>query len=127
MIIKNEIELHQESVDYAKRVLGGYLEVQHLEEVLNNPILHIYPIEDTHDKDGNLDGYIDALFCNIHIYDTENRRVLKRSKLYDGIIPQGNLSISQIKIFKDLSTMIVLHGKHRVNGCFQAFEISKLD
>jgi hypothetical protein len=125
MIIKNEIELHQKSVEYIKETLGQYTEVDSLDTV-ENPIIHIYPIKDTYDKDGELDGYIDALFFEAHIYDTKNMKVCKSKKLHDGIMPFADLFIPQIKVFKDLSTMIVLHGKYNI-GRYTAMSIGKVN
>lgn len=129
MIVKNEVELHQESVKYIREVLGMYTEIDRLDDTkhFKNPIIHIYPIKDTYDVNGELRGYIDSIFFNLHFYDTENKTVWKSKRSHDAIIPfMANANFSQIKIFKDLSTLIALSGNYRVNGSFQAFEIEKV-
>lgn len=129
MIVKNEVELHQESVKYIKEVLGMYTEIDRLDDTkhFKNPIIHIYPMQDTYDVNGELRGYIDAIFFNLHLYDTENKTVWKSKRPHDAIIPfMRNATFSQIKIFKDLSTLIALDGVYRVNGSFQAFEVEKI-
>ncbi|MED3562382.1 hypothetical protein [Bacillus xiapuensis] len=123
MIVKNEVELHQNSVDYVKEVFSMYTEVYDLNKHIKNPIIHIYPVEDTYDQNGELNGYIDALFFKMNIYDTENMTVYKSEKLHDGILPFDNLHVSQIKIFKDLSTMIVLRGKYTITDNHLAVDI----
>lgn len=123
MIIKNEIELHQNSVDYVKETFSRYIEVYDLSKRIKNPIIHIYPVEDTFDKDGSLNGYTDALFFKIHVYDTENMTVYKGEKLHDGILPFKNINVSQIKIFKDLSTMLVLRGNYHIFVNHQSVDI----
>lgn len=114
MIITNEVALHQNSVNYAKETFEQYTEVDSMRYV-ENPIIHMYPKEDTYEENGELNGYIDALFFEAHIYDTKNMTVWKSKKLHDGIMPYADLNVSQIKVFKDLSTMIVLHGKYQIS------------
>lgn len=123
MIVKNEVELHQNSVDYVKETFSMYTEVFDLNKGLKNPIIHIYPVEDTYNQDGELNGYIDALFFRIDVYDTQNMTVYKGTKLHDGILPFKDLNVSQIKVFKDLSTMIVLRGKYTVSVNHTAVDI----
>lgn len=114
MIIKNEVNLHDKSIEYIKEALGQYSEVEHM-SIVENPIIHLYPKKDTYTEDGELAGYIDSLFFEAHIYNTKNMTVWKSSDLHDGIIPFEDLNVSQIKVFKDLSTMIVLRGRYRVS------------
>jgi len=122
--ITNSFIIHQKSVDYMDDVFGKYVQDQHFERYIQNPIIHLYPTKDTYDQDGNLNGYIDALFMDIHIYDTINmKKYLLKNK--DGIFGDNNLTVSQIKAFKDGSTMIVLRGRYELfNG--QAIHIMKL-
>lgn len=124
MIIKNEIEIHDKSVEYLKDIFSRYKEIYELNKNINNPIIHMYPVEDTHDEDGDLNGYIDALFFKLHIYDPENGTVYKGNRYHDGILPFKELNISQIKIFKDLSTMIVLRGRYNISVSFAAVDIN---
>lgn len=114
MIIKNEINLHEKSIDYIKESLGQYSEVDNM-SIVENPIIHLYPKKDTYTEDGELTGFIDSLFFEAHIYNTKNMTVWKSCKLHDGIIPFDDINVSQIKVFKDLSTMIVLRGKYNVS------------
>ncbi|WP_133065299.1 hypothetical protein [Virgibacillus profundi] len=92
-----------------------YTEIYQISEQIKNPIMHMYPIKDTYDPDGGLSGYIDALFFKMNVYDTENMTVYKDENLHDGILPFKELNVSQIKIFKDLSTMIVLRGEYAIS------------
>lgn len=123
MIIKNEVELHQDSIDYVKEVFSRYEEVDSLNKIIHDPIVHMYPVEDTYDTNGNLDGYIDAVFFRVNIYDTTNMTVYKGIRLHDAIMPFEKLRINQIKIFKDLSTMIVLRGDYQISLSFAAIDI----
>ncbi|ALS22146.1 hypothetical protein [Paenibacillus naphthalenovorans] len=125
MLINNQIELHQKSVDYVKEVFSKYIEVEQLDSIVTNPIIHIYPKKDTYEQDGKLNGYIDALFSEFHVYDTEKKTVWKSKRLHDGICPYEDLYVNQIKIFKDLSTMISLKGKYIVSGSYTTFDIYK--
>jgi hypothetical protein len=124
--VKNEIEIHEKSVEYIRETLSNYTEVYELDKNIKNPIIHMYPVEDTIDEEGNLNGYIDALFFRIHIYDPEKGTVYKGNKLHDGIVPFENLHISQIKIFKDLSTLICLNGIYNISVSFAAVDITKV-
>lgn len=122
-MVKNEVELHQESINYIHSTFSLYNEVNQLDVSITNPIIHIYPVKDTYDKEGELSGYVDALFFRVDIYDTENSTVCKGKKLHDAIIPFEELRVKQIKIFKDLSTMIVLKGSFQISINFAAIDI----
>lgn len=126
MLIKNEIELHSNSVQHMKETFAMYERSEDLDQVLENPIIHIYPKEDTYDSDGELNGFIDAIQFVVDIYDTNNKKVKKGTRLHDAIIPQTDWKVSQLKIFKDLSTMIVLIGKYEF-AFFQALEINRVN
>ncbi|PHA03034.1 hypothetical protein COE51_01440 [Bacillus pseudomycoides] len=126
MIVKNEVELHENSVEYLREVFTIYTEVDSLSRAVKNPIIHIYPEEDTYDEQGNLNGYIDSLFMTVCIYDTDKMTVYKSKNLHDGIMPFGMLNVSKIRIFKDLSTMIVLRGTYRINTSFAAIDIEEI-
>ncbi|MFC8686031.1 hypothetical protein [Brevibacillus porteri] len=113
MKITNEIDLHEKSLDYLNSVFTQYTEIDRLPEIIKNPIIHMYPKKDTYNYDGELDGYIDALFFELCIYDTDEMTVWKSKRLHDAIIPAcKHIEIGQIKAFKDLSTMIVLNGHY---------------
>ena len=102
-----KVQIEQESVDYLQEVFKDYKEVDKpLYEIKERCIIHIYPKKDTYDEDGELYGYCDAIFCDIHIYDCENQLVYK-TKYHDSVyldVPNGT------KIFKDLSTMLTIDG-----------------
>lgn len=124
MIVKTEIEIHKNSIDYVKRTFEQYEVVDKLNKILVDPIIHMYPKEDTFDSEGNLNGYTDALFFEADIYDVERMVVCKGKRLHDGILAFGsNISFSQLKIFKDLSTMIVLNGSYTIGVSHQAIDI----
>ena len=125
MIVKNEVELHQKSVSCINNTFSMYVEVDKLKEVVTNPILHMYPTEDTYSEDGELNGYADAIFFRLDVYDTSSRTIWKSKRVYDGVMSFGDLNVSQLKIFKDLSTMICLKGEYKVSGSCQAFDIHK--
>lgn len=111
-VVKNEVELHQNSVEYVLDTLSMYKEVDQFDEYINDPIIHLYPVADTYSQDGILEGFSDALFFKMDVYDTKMLTTRKGVKLHDGILPSPEVSFSQIKIFKDMSTMIVLRGKY---------------
>jgi hypothetical protein len=123
MIIKNEVKLHQNSIDYAKKTFGMYQLTDELDSSIKDPILHMYPVEDTYDEEGDLIGYSDALFFRIDVYNTQNMTVYKGNKLHDGILPFRDINVSQLKIFKDLSTMVVLKGDYVISVSHQAVDI----
>lgn len=124
MRILNDIDLHQESVDYLSKVFKEYREIEAIPDTIKDPIIHIYPKKDTYESDGELNGYTDALFSEIHIYEPHNMTVWKSRRLHDAINSFEDLTVKQIKIFKDLSTMITLSGRYRVSS-FTALELRK--
>lgn len=125
MIINNEVELHEYSVSYMKRVFMQYKEIETLPSLVENPILHLYPVKDTYELDGELNGYSDSLFFNLNVYDPVNMVSWKSKQLHDGIIPFSEIMVQQIKIFKDLSTMISLSGSYKLSQ-MQGFSIGRL-
>lgn len=127
MIIKNELELHQESVNYIHKTFSLYKEVNHLNQSISNPIIHMYPVKDTYDKEGELSGYADALFFRVDVYDIENSTVYKGKKLHDAIMPFEELRVKQVKIFKDLSTMIALLGTFHISVSFASIDIEPVN
>ncbi|WP_339193763.1 hypothetical protein MKY95_18685 [Paenibacillus sp. FSL P4-0176] len=126
MIVKNEVVLHEHSVSYMKRVFMQYSEIETLPSLVENPILHLYPVKDTYELNGELNGYNDSLFFNLNVYDPVNRVSWKSKQLHDGIIPFSEVMVQQIKIFKDLSTMVSLSGSYRLSQ-MQGFSIGRLD
>ncbi|WP_340032675.1 hypothetical protein NSQ20_12505 [Paenibacillus sp. FSL K6-1122] len=125
MIVKNEINIHENSVNYMNRVFMQYKEIETLPSVVDNPIIHLYPVKDTYEENGELNGYSDALYFHLHVYDPISMTSWKSKQLHDGIIPFSEVMVQQIKIFKDLSTMISLSGSYRMSQ-MQGFSIGRL-
>ena len=102
-----KVQIEQESVDYLQEVFKEYKEVDKpLYEIKRRCIIHIYPKKDTYEEDGELYGYCDALLCDIHIYDCDNKLFYKTQN-HDSVyldVPSGT------RIFKDLSTMLIIDG-----------------
>jgi hypothetical protein len=127
MIIKNEVKLHQESIDYVKKTLGQYKLVEKLEDEINNPIIHMYPVVDAYEEDGELNRSTDSIFFRVDIYDTIKMTVYKGKRLHDQVMPFSDINVSQIKIFKDLSTLLSFYGKYTVSEDLQSVSVySKL-
>jgi len=121
--IKQEIEITQQSEDYIKEVLSWYTETtKQPKPFKGRTIIHIYPKEDTIEPNGNLKGFIDTFMSNVHIYNTVDKTVYK-------INNKDNVEVNvpcQVKIFKDLSTIIVIDKPIRF-GWFQSLEINHAD
>lgn len=102
--MKIEVPLYKESEKYIKETFSRYTESKKLpfSLTLDNCIIHMYPHSDTYDDNGELNGYVDALFFRAHIYDVKNGVVYK-SEIHDAIFTEANC---QIKYFKDMSTMV---------------------
>ncbi|WP_336763471.1 hypothetical protein [Paenibacillus sp. USHLN196] len=126
MIVKNEIKIHENSVNYMKRVFMQYKEIETLPNVVENPIIHLYPVKDTYETNGELNGYNDALFFQLHVYDPVGMVSWKSKQLHDGIIPFSEVMIQQIKIFKDLSTLVSLSGSYKMSQ-MQGFSIGRVN
>lgn len=98
------IKLHKESEQLIKDTFSRYTEVNKYVPSAGATIIHMYPVEDTKNPEtGELNGYIDALLCDVHVYDIERKTVYK-TKNKDGmdfLYLHGN-----VKIFKDGSTMV---------------------
>lgn len=117
--MKIEIPITQQSEEFIRKTFKGYKEIEKIPDVINGRcIIHMYPYRDTVEEDGSLSGYIDAMFCELHIYDCNNSTVFK-TKHIDALIIN---TISSIKIFKDLSTMVVIDGGVELHSS-QAFEV----
>jgi hypothetical protein len=63
-LLKNEVELHQNSVNYVKEIFSMYTEVFDLNKGLKNPIVHIYPVEDTYDQSGDFERLLLMLYSS---------------------------------------------------------------
>jgi hypothetical protein len=104
--MKTEVDITQHGMDYIRKTLSQYLETNKIPESnIGRTIIHMYPVEDTYTKDGELNGYMDAIFCNYHIYNINDMTVFKTQRLHDAL----HLKVPcEVKVFKDLSTMIVI-------------------
>jgi len=120
--MKIEIQTSQISEQYIKDTFSQYTEVYQMPKLIKGRcIFHMYPYQDTTNEDGSLVGYNDAMLFNLHIYDIENMNVWKTSN-------KDSLDIDvpcKIRIFKDLSTMVVIDGGVELHS-FQAFEVCKI-
>jgi hypothetical protein len=106
-----KIPIHEESQEYLQRVFNDYEEVDRLFE-LNDPIIHIYPKQDTYNENGELNGYIDSLFAEYHFYDTVSKTVYKSKRLHDGLWFGRDVNPRYIRIFKDGSTLLAFKGRY---------------
>ncbi|MEM4994831.1 hypothetical protein WKH56_19915 [Priestia sp. SB1] len=107
MKINMEVDLTVENLDYIEKVFSQYDEsTEEINEIKGRAIIHMYPKSDTHNKNGSLDGFIDALFFEAHIYDVDNNRVYRTGATKDEI--QIDVE-SRVRFFKDLSTMIIIN------------------
>jgi hypothetical protein len=125
--MKIEVPISKWSEQYIKDTFAMYTETDKLEPMEKNCIIHIYPYEDTvrDEKAEELVGFIDVMNCDLAIYDLTRKTVYKTHR-HDAvnIRPDVDLSV-QIRVFKDLSTMIILHSyKKKIDFWnFQAFEV----
>lgn len=115
--MKDNIELHPISIDYIKNTLGQYAEESfpYGEELwVEDPIIHLYATHDTRNKNGELIGFNDSLFCDVIIYDKHNYKKYKLTNK-DGL-DLLSTSVRAVRIFKDGSTMTVFYGKHLIHS-----------
>lgn len=116
--MSDSIKLHDMSVEYLKSVFKGYHErvvdsSSFSSYTIDEPIIHLYADSDTYAEDGQLNGYVDSLFFNAHVYDPIRMVVYDRGK-FDGLETWA-ADVNYVRIFKDGSTMISLKGKHIFN------------
>lgn len=106
------IPIHKDSQEYIEETFCQYEEIKPMDEI-EDPIIHMYAKEDTRDVvTGDLNGYTDSLFCEYHYYDTKNMKVYK-SSMHDALFIGDGVQLSNIKVFKDGSTLIHLRkGKY---------------
>lgn len=113
MNIVHNIQLQEKSIDYLNKVFDQYTEVEFSSsKIIQSPIVHMYPTEDTRRDDGELSGYVDAMLFTLKIYDTQDKVFMETHNkdaldLYD-----DNIKIRKIKIFKDGSTMVQFNGDY---------------
>ncbi|WJV20793.1 hypothetical protein QU593_10285 [Rossellomorea marisflavi] len=102
------IPIHQNGVDYVRETFDRYEETTELYNI-KDPIIHMYAKEDTADlTSGELRGYSDALFCEYYVYDIYNSKVIKMKGYHDALFFGEDVSVSNVKVFKDGSTLIQL-------------------
>lgn len=112
MIIKRQIHLNKKSRHYLNE-LEKYEEVDTLPSVLyGRTIFHIYPKRDTLNR-GISRGFEDAIESKVAIYNSqENKNTKYKSKrLHDEVASNAPV---RIRIFKDLSTMLIIDVPIRV-------------
>jgi hypothetical protein len=126
--MKIEVPITKFSEEYIIATLGQYKEISELEPISGRCIIHMYPKHDTvkDDNGDDLRGYLDAMNCDLHIYDV-NKMTVYKTEYHDAIsLYDTNLSI-MVKVFKDLSTMIILDIRDKTKkikfGNFQAFDV----
>jgi len=103
-----DVPLSKDSKQYIEDTFKAYEEVdEKLTQLNGKTIIHLYPVEDTMmDGIDNIKGFIDALFCEVHVYDVTNRKVYKGGYC-DGVSIR-DINSHSLRIFKDLSTMIII-------------------
>ena len=112
------MEITKKSQQYLDEIFLDYVEVNSLpKELYGRTILHLYPVRDT-DNGKELDGFVDALFFDLHIYNCETMTVYK-TDCKDQIridVPCAT------RIFKDGSTMIIIDSPVAIH-LFQSVDI----
>lgn len=123
MEIVHNIKLSKDSLEYLNEVFTSYKKVDYdTSRVFKNPLVHLYPTEDTITEDGELNGYRDALFVTIRIYDVE-KDIYMEIKNRDGLdFYNDRINIRQIRVFKDGSTLVMLKGSYQF-GSTQSIDI----
>lgn len=105
MIIKNEINITEESEYKLRELFSRYKETEEQPEVINDwCVIHLYPKEDTINENGETNGYCDALFFDIHVFNCDNKTVYKARGWYDAIHVEKKC---ELRLFKDMSTMLI--------------------
>lgn len=109
--------------EYLRDVFSPYTEIDKMPEYIEGRcIIHMYPVEDSYDKDGNLRSYCDAYLCHVHIYDVQNLTVFKTIRRHDEIDIEVPCCV---RVFKDLSTMVVIRkGGVRLSGAGNTLFVS---
>ncbi|MDT0160423.1 hypothetical protein [Bacillus sp. AG4(2022)] len=102
------IPIHKNSRQYIIDTLGSYEAVDSM-KLIENPIIHMYAKEDTLDLEtGELNGYTDSLFSEYHFYDTKAMKVFRSKRFHDAIYFDSDVHVSNVKLFKDGSTLVQL-------------------
>ena len=127
MEITHNIKLQNESLEYLSKVFNKYTEVEFTtSRIYESPVIHLYPTHDTYGDDGELNGYLDKLFCTIKIYDTINDvfSIVKSKDALDTY--HKDVKVYNIGYFKDGSVIIDLTGNYKF-GSYQALEVIRVD
>jgi len=121
--MKMEVELSKKSQEYIDFLTENYTQIFECpKQITGSTLIHIYPMKDTlNDESEDSSGFEDALNCEIHIYDKDNRTVFV-TKTHDQIEVEVPCNI---RIFKDLSTMLIIDTPVRF-GMFQSLEVRKV-
>lgn len=124
--MKIEIPISRDSEQYITKIFAQYEQVyKPIKHIKEKCVLHLYPKEDTMIKGkDNITGYIDSMLFELYVFDVAERKVYKH-KFCDAINVNGVLS-QQVKIFKDLSTMIVIEEPVKINY-YKAVEVEAPD
>lgn len=113
MIVKQEIDLHEDSLLDIEFLKANYTEASEMpKQIEGRCIIHMYPISDTRDGSKSLAGYHDSINCRYNIYDCDLCTVYK-TNLKDRLSPKMPCRIS---IYKDLSTMVIIDGGCKFGG-----------
>jgi hypothetical protein len=105
--MKIEVTHHKDSEYLINQTFEMYAETNEFPYTIEGRcIIHLYPESDTITDDG-LEGYQDAMNCKLAIFDCERRVVYYSKRMHDSVFL---LVPSSVKVFKDLSTMIIIDG-----------------
>jgi len=109
--VENRIELHPKSVEYMDEVMEQYTESDGSapRDYPKGVILHMYPTKDVYDKKGNLCGYQDGLLFRLRIFDQATKKVYTYENR-DAITLDYTADYMFVRVFKDMSTMVVIRG-----------------
>lgn len=102
------VKLSKASEEYIKRIFGQYTDADLPSTPEGRFVLHLYATSDTTREDGQLDGYQDSLFFDIHVYDQDSKRHGVIARDCDGLSIECPCSV---RIFKDGSTMLFFSTK----------------
>lgn len=102
------IQLHQRSEEYLKEVFSAYSDGGDLplfHTLSGRTLIHLYPVADTVDENGELTGLGDALFVEVYVYNVDTMTYWHTTSKdeVDVAVP------SKVRIFKDGSTVIIIN------------------
>ncbi|MFC0903716.1 hypothetical protein ACFHWD_03305 [Clostridium sp. MT-14] len=108
--MKLEVKHTKSSEEYLKKVFTKYKEVDkycNLITVNGRCVIHLYAKEDTrHDNSNVFTGYGDAYNCEVYVFD-EEKKLYYKTKYHDQVEIDRDVNAC-IRIFKDLSTVIII-------------------